>query len=34
MSGAPMFGAKIGVGYVWPLEAIPLTRALEYTAKF
>ena len=25
-----MFGAKIAVGYVVPLDAIPLTRALAY----
>ena len=26
-----MFGWKIAVRNVWPLEAIPLTRALEYS---
>ena len=33
MSGSPMFGAKIAVGYVVPSDAIPLTRALEYCGK-
>ena len=31
MSGLPMFGAKIAVGYVTPLDEMPLTRsAVEY----
>jgi len=34
MSGLPMFGAKIAVGYVTPSDATPLTRALEYCGKF